>query len=155
NTKGLLTFSNFKKDIYFLYRAFLRSDAVVNVVGADYFLRSANPSGHGDVKVYSNAASLTLTVNGVSRGTLANGRYAHPHGTIINNVFLWTNALQLGRNLVLADDGRGHTHTVTVYYKGSGQTLPQEAGVKVTHLASSNPANPAFFINKPLFDQRP
>src|SRR5262249_50433500 len=120
NTKGLLTFSNFKKDIYFLFKAFLRTDPVVNIAGAHYFLRSANPAGHGDVKVYSTAPSLTLSVNGVSQGTLSNGRYAHPNGTIINNVFFWTNVLKLGRNLLTADDGRGHTHTATVYYKGSG-----------------------------------
>jgi len=155
NTKGLLTFSSFKKDIYFLYKSFLRADPVVNIAGAHYFLRSANPRGHGDVKVYSNAPTVSLTVNGVSKGTATNGSYAHPNGTVIRNVFFWTDVLQLGRNLIVADDGRGHSHTATVYYKGSGQTMPQEAGVKVARLTSSNAANPAFFINKPLFDQRP
>jgi beta-galactosidase len=155
NTKGFLTFSNFKKDIYFLYQSFLRTDPVINIAGAHYFLRSANPRGQGDIKVYSNAPSVTLTVNGASRGTRLNGSYAHPNGTVINNVFYWTNALRLGRNLLTANDGRGHTHSATVYYKGTGQSMPLETGIKVANLASSNAANPAFFINKPLFSQRP
>ncbi len=71
NSKGLLTFSNYKKDIYYLYQSFLKADkAVVHIVGPHYFLRNANPAGVGDVKVYSNALGVKLVVNGVGRGAL-------------------------------------------------------------------------------------
>ena len=155
NTKGLMTDANFKKDIYYHYKSFLSSSPVVHIVGADYFLRSANPSGQGDVKVYSNASSLTLTVNGAGLGSKNNGQYSHPNGTVINNVFFWTNALSLGKNTILADDGNGNIDTITVYYKGSGSTMPAEAGSLVTNLSSSNSANPAFYINRPIADQYP
>ena len=40
NTKGLLTYSNFKKDAWYLYRAFLRPDTpLVHVTSKTYFLR--------------------------------------------------------------------------------------------------------------------
>ncbi len=154
NTKGLLTFSNYKKDIFYLYRSFLRPDVpLVRVVGPHYFLRNANPAGQGDIKVYSNAASLALTVNGVDQGARANGSYHHPNGLVINNVFYWNDVLQLGRNDVIATDGAGNSDSATVYYKANGQVMPNEDGAKVINVASNNV--PAFFINVPLVDQRP
>ena len=125
------------------------------MVGPHYFLRSANSSGQGDVKVYSNAATLTLKVNGVSKGAKADGAYAHPNGTVIKNVFFWKNVLSLGKNVITAADGSGNSDTITVYYKGTGQTMPAESGAKVKNLASSNSASPAFFINKPICAQCP
>ena len=155
NSKGLLTFSNYKKDAYYHLQSFLRTTPVVHVVGPHYFLRSANSSGEGDVKVYSNAATLTLRVNGASKGAKADGAYAHPNGTVIDNVFFWTNALSLGKNVITATDGSGNSDTITVYYKAAGQTMPAESGAKVRNLASSNSGSPAFFINKPICAQCP
>ena len=66
---------------------------MIHIVGKQYFLRDG-----ADVKVYSNAANVTLTVNGASQGTKAGGSYSHPNGTVINHVFYWTNVLQLGKN---------------------------------------------------------
>ena len=154
NTKGFLTFSNYKKDIFYLYRSFLRPGVpLVRVIGPHYFLRVANPAGQGDIKVYSNAAGLTLTVNGVDQGTRANGSYHHPNGLVINNVFYWNDVLQLGRNDVVASDNAGNSDSVAVYYKADGEVMPNEDGAKVINVASSNV--PAFFINVPLADQRP
>jgi len=154
NTKGLLTFSNYKKDIFYLYKSFLRPDLpVIRIVGPHYFLRNANPAGQGDIKIYSNAANLTLTVNGISYGTQPNGSYHHPNGLVINNVFYWNDVLQLGRNDVTATDDAGNFDSATVYYKANGQVMPNEDGAKVINVSSSNV--PAFFINVPLADQRP
>jgi beta-galactosidase len=154
NTKGLLTFSSYKKDISYLYRSFLRPDApLVRVVGPHYFLRNANPAGQGDIKAYSNVANLTLTVNGVDQGAQANGSYHHPNGLVINNVFYWSDVLQLGRNDVVASDDAGNSDSATVYYKANGQVMPNEDGAKVINVTSNNV--PAFFINVPLVDQRP
>ena len=154
NTKGLTTFSSYKKDIYYLYQSFLKpSSPLVRIVGPHYFLRNSNPIGEGDVKVYSNAPNITLTVNGVGQGTKPNGSYNHPNGLVINNVFYWNNVLQLGRNDLVATDDSGNSDTATVYYKAGGQTMPDEDGAKVAHVVSSNV--PAFFINSPLYDQRP
>jgi hypothetical protein len=155
NTKGLLTFSNYKKDANYHYKSFLRTTPVIHVVGPHYFLRSANPSGQGDVKVYSNATTITLKINGVSKGSRSNGGYSHPNGTIIRNVFYWKNVLSLGKNVVSASDGLGNSDATTVYYKGSGTTLPAESGAKVRNVASSNASSPAYFINKAVADQRP
>jgi beta-galactosidase len=154
NTKGLVTFSNYKKDIYYLYRSFLRpADPVIRIAGPHYFLRSANPAGQGDVKVYSNAPVLTLTVNGVSKGTQTNGSYAHPNGTVINNVFYWSDVLVSGRNDISATDDTGRSDAATLYYKADGQTMPAEDGAKVVNVVSDN--LPAFFIGIPLRDQYP
>jgi len=150
NTKGFLTYSNYKKDIYYLYKSFLNPTPLVHIVGPDYFLRSG-----ADVKVYSNAASMKLTVNGVAQATVPDGNYKHPNGTVIDHVFYWTGVLQLGRNVLQADDGQGNHDTMVVYYKGSGTTMPADAGAKVANLTSSNSSNPAFFMNMPVADQLP
>ena len=50
NTKGLLTYANFKKDAWYLYKAFLRPDVpVVHITSKTYFLRrgSADQRGQG------------------------------------------------------------------------------------------------------------
>lgn len=155
NTKGFLTFSNYKKDVYYHYKTFLKTSPVVHVVGPHYFLRSANASGQGDVKVYSNASSVTLKINGVTKGARSNGGYSHPNGTRINNVFYWKNVLSLGKNVITATDAAGVSDSATVYYKGTGSTMPAESGAKVRNVTSSNLASRAYFINKPIADQRP
>jgi beta-galactosidase len=155
NTKGLLTFSNYKKDVYYHYKSFLRTSPVIHVVGSHYFLRSANTSGQGDVKVYSNAPTVQLKINGVTKGAKTDGGYSHPNGTVINNVFYWKNVLSLGKNVISATDGAGNSDATTVYYKGTGSTMPDERATKVINLTSTNPSSPAYFINKAIADQRP
>ena len=153
NTKGLLTFAGYKKDVYYHYKSLLRTTPVVHLVGRNYFARGADAAGQAAVKAYSNAASLTLTINGTAVGTRANNQYTHPNGTPIKNVFYWTNALRLGKNAVTVDDGQGNTDSMTVYFLGTGTTLPSDPGAKVASLTSSN--GPAYFIDAPIWDQRP
>jgi beta-galactosidase len=153
NTKGLITFAGYKKDIFYHFKSLLRTSPVVHLVGRQYFLRSADGSGHGAIKAYSNAAKLTLSINGTLVGTESNDSYKHPNGTPIHDVFLWADALVLGKNVVKIDDGAGNTDTMTVYYRGGGTTLPADPGAKVTNLTASN--GPAYFIDAPVGDQLP
>jgi beta-galactosidase len=153
NSKGLLTFAGYKKDVYYHYKSLLQSKPVVHLVGRNYFVRSPDAAGQAAVKVYSNAASLTLTINGSTVGTLANNQYTHPNGTPVKDVFYWTNALRVGKNVVTVDDGQGNTDSMTVYFLGTGTTLPSDPGAKIANLTSSN--GPAYFVDAPVWDQRP
>jgi beta-galactosidase len=153
NSKGLVTFAGYKKDVYYHFKSLLQSYPVVHLVGRNYFVRSADTSGQSAVKVYSNAANLTLTINGVAIGTLANNQYKHPNGTPIANVFNWSNPLSLGKNVITVDDGQGNADTMTVYYLGTGTTLPADGSAKVANLTSSNGV--AYFIDDAIWDQRP
>jgi hypothetical protein len=153
NTKGLLTFSGYKKDVYYHYKSLLQASPVVHLVGPQYFLRAANGSGQGAVKAYSNASMLTLSINGKQVGSQSNGQHKHPNGTPINDVFYWPNALVPGKNVVSAADASGNSDTMTVYYLGTGTTLPPDAGAKVTTVTASNGS--AYFIDTPVADQRP
>jgi len=69
NTKGLVSFDRkTKKDPFFFYKANWSSSPVMYITGKHYTNR-AYPTT--DVKVYSNADSVTLKVNGSSVGTLS------------------------------------------------------------------------------------
>ncbi len=147
NTKGLVTFAGYKKDIFYHFKSLFAPSPVVHLVGSDYFLR-----GGADVKAYSNAATLTLTVNGTAVGPQTNDKYAHPNGTPIKDAFLWTGALHAGKNVVGVDDGAGHSDSMTVYYLGTG-ALPADPAAKVTNLTAT--PGPAYFIDAPVADQHP
>ncbi len=82
-----------------------------------------------------------------------NGSYMHPNGLVINNVFYWTDVLEIGRNDILAVDRSGNADIVTIYFKGGGQSMPNEPGAKVINVVSGNV--PAFFINRSIREQEP
>jgi len=153
NSKGLVTFAGYKKDVYYHYKSLLQSKPVVHLVGRNYFVRVADSSGQSAVKAYSNAANLTLTINGAVIGTLANNQYTHPNGTPIKDVFYWKNPLTVGKNVVTVDDGQGNSDSMTVYYLKSGTTLPKDASARIANLTSS--VGLAYFIDDPIWDQRP
>ena len=145
NSKGMETFGGFKKDIWYLYQSFLKPETPgVHLCGKPWFLRRALPPQTYLVKAYSNAKTLTLTVNGRLLGTQANGEYLLPNGTFADNVFAWDDALVPGRNLVVARDDAGHSDTAIIY-AGTGE----EQGL-VRNLTSSNPDAPAFYIAAPI-----
>jgi beta-galactosidase len=150
NTKGITTFAGHKKDIFYHFKSLLQASPVVHLVGADYFLR-----GGQAVKAYSNAAMLTLSINGtpVAGGAMANNQYKHPNGTPIKNVFYWPSALAMGKNVVSVSDGAGNSDTITVYNRGAGTTLPADPGAKVTNLTAT--VGQAYFIDVPIADQMP
>src|SRR5688572_10085062 len=144
NTKGLLTYANFKKDAWYLYKAFLRPDVpVVHITSKTYFLRRGRADN--GIKVYSNAPALDLVVNGAPQGRIANGAFRHANGRRIDNVFFWPAPLRPGRNEVMARDGAGHEDRAILYYDGDGARAPEDP--LVTSLRSSNAANRAVFID--------
>lgn len=145
NSKGMETFGGFRKDIWYLYQSFLRPQMrAVHLCGKPWFLRRALPPQTYQIKAYSNAPFLTLTVNGIVVGTQVNGTYVLPNGTPSDNVFAWDNALTPGRNMVTVSDGAGHSDTAVIYAEHG-----EENGL-VRSLQSGDPANPAYFIAEPI-----
>jgi beta-galactosidase len=155
NTKGLLTYSNLRKDAWYLYRSFLRpEEPLIHVTSQTFFLRTGRPTN--GVKVYSNRPALTLSVNGARLETRRNGEFRHDNGRRIDNVFYWPARLQPGRNQIIASDDGGRQDGAVVYYHGDGHTAPvPEEGAIVAGLRSSNPKTPAYFINQPVRAQWP
>jgi beta-galactosidase len=146
NSKGLETFGGFRKDAFYLFQSFLQPQTpLVHLCGKTWFLRRRTlPSDTLDVKAYSNAAALTLTINGAVMGTAQNGTYVLPDGTQSTNVFGWPAALSPGRNVVTVSDGLGHSDSAVIYADRG------ETNGLVRNLRSSNPANPADFIPGPV-----
>lgn len=155
NTKGLLTRGNRPKDVYWLYRSFLRPDVpTLHVASQSWFLRRGREGNA--VKVYANGAAVELAVNGLAAGRQANGAYRLPDGQPTTNVFLWRDVLQAGRNDVRARDAAGHEARAVLHFLPDGQAAwPDRKEALVQGLASSNPRNPAFFIDAPVQEQGP
>jgi len=160
NTKGLLTYEGDKKDVYYLYRSFLRPDEpTLHITSKRYFLRQG--AVDNGIKVYSNAKSVTLKLNGEIVSTLNNGQYSQPPSpfypdTEIDNVFYWPVPLHTGKNVVTATADRGQTDSATIYFYGANglPELPVESPL-VKDLASSNAANPAYYMDMPVQAQWP
>jgi len=93
NDKGLVTYDRrVKKDAYFFYKANWSSDPVLHIASSRFNER-ADPAA--DVKVYSNAAQVSLEVNGVAQGVQQD-----PAG---DHIFRWPGVrLSPGANRVLA-----------------------------------------------------
>jgi beta-galactosidase len=183
NTKGLETYAGDKKDVYYLYRTFLRPDApTVWIASKRYFLRRG--AADNGIKVYSSARQVTLTLNGKTVSTLDNGQYVIPNGPYlthvdgkkgkrgeppppprpprtyvpekIDNVFYWPVALKPGKNTVTATDDKGNSDSATIYYYGDPTApVPADATLPITNLASSNVNNPAYFMDMPVHAQWP
>lgn len=156
NTKGLLTYAGDKKDVYYLYRCFLRPDEpTVHIASKRYFLRTG--AATNGIKAYSNARHLALTLNGRHISTLNIGDHTDTSDRHLDNVFYWPVPLQTGRNDVSVDDGAGHTDSAVIYFYGKGgapaPTDPNES--LVDDLKSSNPANVPYYIDMPVQPQWP
>ena len=146
-----------------------------------YFLRQG--AVDNGIKVYSNAAQVTLTLNGQKVSTIANGQYVIPDGPWsqkvakqkakkgeppppppkpngyvpekIDNVFFWPLALRTGKNEVVATDDKGNSDTATIYFEGAGGAPEVTGSLPISDLASSNPQNPAYYMNMPVHAQWP
>jgi hypothetical protein len=156
NSKGLLTYAGDKKDVYYLYRCFLRPDEpTVHITSQRYFLRTGDVAN--GIKAYSNSKELTLTLNGEKLSTLQNGAHTDGQARRLDNVFYWPVPLRTGKNDVSVDDGQGHTDAAVIYFYGSGGAPIPTGGSQplVTDLKSSNPANPAYYMDMPVHPQWP
>ena len=153
NTKGLLTYAGFKKDAWYLYRSFLRpQEPTVHLASKTYFLRRGKADD--GIKAFSNAAALTLTLNGTDQGARRNGELPAPQRPAVANVFFWHAPLRPGRNEIRVSDGAGHEDNAVVYYAPPGAAAPEDASL-VRELRSSNPRSPAWFIDQEARDQWP
>jgi len=169
NTKGLTTYAGDKKDVYYLYRSFLRpTEPTLHITSQRYFLRRG--AVDNGIKVYSNAKSVTLTLNGQKVSTLDNGQYTQPDGPYLThpgqtpsttpapkvlNVFYWPVPLHTGRNTVLATDNLGHRDAAVLYFYGPNG-LPEIPSISpIKDLTSSNPANPAYLMDMLVQPQWP
>ncbi|HZL42211.1 MAG TPA: glycoside hydrolase family 2 TIM barrel-domain containing protein, partial [Verrucomicrobiae bacterium] len=165
NTKGLVTLAGMPKDIYFLFQAFLNHEQpVVHLCGRNHFLRGFAPDN--GIKAYSSADQLQMILNGVPQQKIKNGSYRIPDagmkkrdGTVlpvpgipVANVFFWKAPLRPGRNVVEVSDGQGHSDRMVIYQKPAGAPDPNSL---VQELQSSNPENPACFIDRPVESQGP
>ena len=151
NTKGLLTYANFKKDAWYLYRAFLRPEApLVHITSKTYFLRRGRRDN--GVKAYSNLPALELKVNGVSHGLRRNGDHRHKNGRRVDNVFQWAVPLDPGRNEIVVTDGAGHQDRAVVYYDGADAPAPEDA---LARGLKGDPASRPVFIDQPAQAQWP
>ncbi len=183
NTKGLETYSQSKKDIYYLYRDFLRPNTPsVWITSKRYFLRQG--SVENGIKVYSNAPSVSLILNGQKISTLPNGKYVIPDGPWslkvekprkdkdgnlrpaptpkpytaekVDNVFYWPVPMRTGKNIVTASDEQGHSDTATIYFYGEkGAPELPVASPLIKDLTSSNPQNKAYYMDMPVQAQWP
>ena len=182
NSKGLLTYAGDRKDIYYLYRSFLRPKApTLWITSKRYFIRRG--AVDNGIKVYSNARKVTLTVNGETVSGLDNGGYVIPNGpwalktekagkrrdgtsplpmshpyepVKVDNVFYWPVALHTGKNVVTATDDQGHGDTAAIYFYGDKGLSELPAGqCPLRNLRSSNPGNPAYYVDMPVQAQWP
>ncbi|HEX6765724.1 MAG TPA: glycoside hydrolase family 2 TIM barrel-domain containing protein [Polyangiaceae bacterium] len=98
NDKGLVTYDRrTRKDAFFWYKANWSTTPVVYITSRRFTPRTTATT---TVKVYSNLDSVTLTVNGTSRGA----------GTGADHIFQWTNVpLTTGQNTVQATGTSGTT----------------------------------------------
>ena len=168
NTKGLVTLAGTPKDLYFLYKAFLNpTSPVVHLAGRNHFLRSF--AADNGIKAYSNAAELELSLNGMPQAKLKNGSYRLPDseskgkgglvtkvpGIPVDNVFFWKTPLQPGKNVIEVTDEKGNRDAMVIYQQTAGTPMPAPAHSLVQDLRSSNPDNPACFIDRPIEAQGP
>ena len=152
NSKGMLTYAGLPKDCYYIWKAKARpATPLVHICGKHWYLRT----GERDVKVYSNRASITLSVNGINKGSKSDGAYTTTNGSVVNDVFFFDTVLSRGRNVVIAQDGAGNNDTAVIYFTGTAPDAPADNSEYITNLASGNANNPAYFINIPLQAQWP
>src|SRR5689334_18849897 len=105
NDKGLVTRDrSIKKDAFYWYKVNWSTAPTLYITSRRWTQRTTAGT---DVKVYSNAASVTLTLNGASVGTKSSS----------DHIFTWTGVtLRTGANTVTATatvNGSPLTDTVT------------------------------------------
>ena len=168
NTKGLMTLAGMPKDMYYAFQVFLnQTKPVVHLNGRHHVLRRFAPDD--GIKAYANVPELELFLNGVSQGRQRNGDYRLPDSTQkqkdgsvkpvvgipVANVFHWKPTLAAGRNVIEVTDGAGHSDRMIVYQQLGDAPMPVPATALVQDLRSSNPANPAVFLDRPVEAQGP
>jgi beta-galactosidase len=111
NDKGLVTYDRkIKKDAFYWFKANWSHDPFVHVTGRRF---SPRPAGPIDIKVYSNAAKVSLRVGGAPL----------PPQSAPGHIFVWSGVpLRRGANVIEASavvDGHAVRDRVTLVAKGS------------------------------------
>ncbi|HUB24971.1 MAG TPA: DUF4982 domain-containing protein, partial [Tepidisphaeraceae bacterium] len=120
NDKGLISYDRTQyKDAFYFFQANWTTTPVLHLASATYTNRDTNET---DVQVFSNPNSVTLTINGISVGTVNSS-------SVTDDVFQWNNVfLSPGAN------------TVTVTSTQNGQTYTQTAVWNWTPVLGEIPA---------------
>ena len=132
NTKGLVTFDRqTRKDPFYFYKANWSAEPVTHVVGRRYADRAYATT---DVRVYSNADSVQLVVNGAPFGTKSAAQC--PLRTCVFERVV----LQPGKNVVAARGTRGGVQSAdeVVWTLANGTDVNIAAGQLATGLTSSD-----------------
>jgi len=86
----------------------------------------------------------------------ASGASTSIKGIPVANVFFWKNPLVPGRNEIEVSDEKGHTDEMVIYQTSPDGTVPApDASCLVQELKSSNPLNPAVFVDRAVESQGP
>lgn len=161
NTKGLVTLAGMPKDLYYLFQAFLQPERpVVRLAGRHHVIRSAEGAR---VVAFSNRPSLELWVDGIPQGRQRNGDYRLPAPVVkdapkaaapVDNCFGWSVTFAPGRHQLEVRDEAGNRDGFVIYVPEGGVVPLDPLGV-VAELTSTNPRNPASFIDRPIEAQGP
>ena len=92
NDKGLITYDRkIRKDAFYFYKANWSDEPVIYITSRRFTQRT---NAVTDVKIYSNATAVELSVNGISQGVLNDSNYG---------VFIWKGQqLRPGENIIEA-----------------------------------------------------
>jgi beta-galactosidase len=149
NTKGLMTFGGYRKDLYYLFQSCLRQDmSVLHICGKHWFIRGTEGNA---IKVYSNSKQVKLLVNRTNCGELTNGENYSIDGRLIRDVFYWEHVLVPGRNEITATDG-SQSETCVIHFAPDG-IMPAETDSLVADLNAE--FRPVWAINRAPEDQWP
>ena len=132
NTKGLVTFDRqTRKDPFYFYKANWSTEPVTYIVGRRYTDRAYSTT---DVKVYSNADTVQLEVNGAPVATLTAAQC--PFKTCVFQRV----ALRPGKNVIAARGTRGNVKSAdeVVWTLSDADHVNIAAGQLATGLTASN-----------------
>jgi beta-galactosidase len=132
NTKGLVTFDRqTRKDPFYFYKANWSTEPVTRIVGRRYVDRAYATT---DVKVYSNAGTVQLSVNGAPAGAL-NASQCPLRTCVFEHI-----QLRQGRNVIVARGTHGTVTTVdeVAWTLANAVDVNIAAGQLVTGLTSSS-----------------
>ncbi|MBQ9118691.1 MAG: glycoside hydrolase family 2 protein [Lachnospiraceae bacterium] len=117
NDKGLVTRKRVRKDAFYFYKSLWNPEPMVHITEKRF---SPRPAQVPELKVYSNAESVELRVNGVSKGI--HWRKESEQG--FETVFVWKSVELMAQSVneieavaVFAD---GHKETDSVFWIGEG-----------------------------------
>jgi beta-galactosidase len=154
NDKGLVTYDRkTKKDAFYFYKANWSSSPVLYITSRQFTTRASNNIA---VKIYANMDSVTLSVNGVTIGTINSA-------SAPEKIFLWNNiALQPGPNQIQVTGtraGQNYSDSVTWTYTPPLQTLSAMTGTpfaRINFQPSTSSSIPGYDADNGLvFGARP